>query len=247
MILLSLQLILLSAVDNRTLQIKIKQRLNKLASNDYDNIQCWQIVEAFNKGQSDWCRRNLHGMNQKQEGDEQSTSRVDDLQRLLLSVPIILIDRITYYETPALPADYMRWKRISIKATAECCSDPKPMVVYLTEQGNLDELLRDKNKQPNFEWGETFAMMKDNKMQIYTNGLFAIVNPEFTYYRQPTKIQINGCTDPYTLLQSTVDVECEFKDDLTELLIDEAAKIIAGDIESINQMQRNSQSVEGNN
>ena len=60
---------------NSTILLKVKQRLNKLASNDYDNIQDWQIVEAFNKGQVDWCRRNLHGTNLKQEGDEQSTAR----------------------------------------------------------------------------------------------------------------------------------------------------------------------------
>ena len=34
---------------NDLLQIKLKQRLNKLSSNDYDNIECWQIIEAFNK------------------------------------------------------------------------------------------------------------------------------------------------------------------------------------------------------
>lgn len=31
-------------MDNNTLQIKIKQRLNKLASSDYDNIECWKIA-----------------------------------------------------------------------------------------------------------------------------------------------------------------------------------------------------------
>lgn len=235
-------------MNNGTLQIKIKQRLNKLASNDYDNIQCWQIVEAFNKGQSDWCRRNLHGMNQKQEGDEQSTSRIDDLQILLITTPpITMTDRKTYFESPTLPPDYMRWKRVSIKGSADCCPDPKPFVVYMAEQANVDLLLRDKNKQPNFEWGETFATLQDNKLQIYTNGLFTVDNSILTYYRQPIKIQIAGCTDPYTLLQATVDVECEFKDDLAELLVDEAAKIIAGDIESMNQVQRNTSSVEGNN
>ena len=34
-------------MDNATLEIKLKQRLNKLASNDYDNIEKWQIIEAF--------------------------------------------------------------------------------------------------------------------------------------------------------------------------------------------------------
>jgi hypothetical protein len=234
-------------MNNATLQIKIKQRLNKLSSNDFDNIQCWQIVEAFNKGQSDWCRRNLHGMNQKQEGDEQSTSRVDDLQVLLKSQLIVLTNKQTYFETPTLPLNYMRWKRISANAKSDCCEDSKPLVIYLAEQANLEQLLRDKNKQPNFEWAETFATIMNNKIQIYTNGLFTVDNPIITYYRQPVKIQIAGCTDPYTLLVSTIDIECEFKDDLAELLVDEAAKIIAGDIESINQVQRNNTSVEGNN
>ncbi len=44
-------------MNNATIQLKIQQRLNKLASNDFDNIECWQIVEAFNKGQVSWCRR----------------------------------------------------------------------------------------------------------------------------------------------------------------------------------------------
>lgn len=231
---------------NQTILIKVRQRLNKLASNDYDNIMPWQIIEAFNKGQSDWCRRNLHGLNVKQEGDEQSTSRIDDLQPLLDTVTLTMNDRGTYFESNGMPDDYMRWKRISIQAKSECCP-AKKMVVYLAEQGNRDELLRDKNKQPNLEWGETFAMFEDNKIQIFTNGLFAVASPELTYYRQPTKIQIAGVKDPYTGLTPTVDVPCMFKDDLVEVLIDECAKIIAGDIESQIQMQRHAQTVENNN
>ena len=82
-------------MDNNTIYLKIKQRLNKLASNDFDNIECWQVVEAFNKGQVDWCRRNLHGTNTKQEGDEQSKRRIDDLNILLIDYPISITDRIT--------------------------------------------------------------------------------------------------------------------------------------------------------
>ena len=63
---------------NETIVYKVTQRLNKIASMDYDNIEKWQIVEAFNKAQVDWCRRQIHGMNQFKEGDEQSTRRIDD-------------------------------------------------------------------------------------------------------------------------------------------------------------------------
>jgi hypothetical protein len=231
---------------NSTILLKVKQRLNKLASNDYDNIQDWQIVEAFNKGQVDWCRRNLHGTNLKQEGDEQSTARIDDLQNLIVTIPLTVYNNITYYESSLLPDNYLRWKRISTKAKTECCR-PKNMVVYLAEQANVDQLLRDKNKNPNYEWGETFATIKSNKIQLYTNEKFEVVEPTLTYYRQPVRIEIAGVKDPYTNLTPTADVISEFKDDLVELFVDECAKIIAGDIESVNQVQRTSESVETNN
>ena len=34
---------------NSAIVIKLKQRINKLDSQDYDNIECWQAIEAFNK------------------------------------------------------------------------------------------------------------------------------------------------------------------------------------------------------
>ena len=237
---------------NSTILIKVKQRLNKLASNDYDNIQDWQIIEAFNKGQVDWTRRNLHGVNQVREGDEQSTRRVDDFQVLLGttgqdSIPTIAMNNKQFYYEGDLPSDYFQWKRLSGEATSDCCPKPKRMVIYLAEQGNRDELLRDKNKQPSYVWGETFATMENNKLQVYTNELFTPVNIKLTYYRQPNYIQIAGIVNPYTGLTPAVDMVSEFKDDIVEVLIDETAKILAGDIESLNQIQREGQAVEQNN
>jgi len=232
---------------NSTILIKVKQRLNKLASNDYSNIQSWQVVEAFNKGQSDWCRRNLHGLNILKEGDEQSTRRIDDLQDLLITVPVIVSNTGIYYESNLIPADYLQWKRLSANAIDECCPDGRPLVIYLAEQANVDELLRDVNKKPSFEWAETFVTIKGNKLQIYTNAEFTISDVKLTYYKQPIKIEIAGVVDPYTGITPTVDVECQFKDDLIELLVDECSKIIAGDIESMTQMQREAQATESNN
>lgn len=233
-------------MNNAALQLKIKQRLNKLASNDYDNIECWQIVEAFNKAQLDWCRRNLHGLNVLQEGDEQSTRRIDDMQILLTTNNMVLTPYELYTETNILPTDYFQWKRISIIGRSNCCED-KHFVVYLAEQANVDTLLKDYNKKPSFEWGETFATMRSNKIQIYTNNEFEVSKATLVYYRQPVKIEIDNCIDPYTQIRSTADVPCEFKDDITELLIDETVKILAADMESFNQYQRAQQSVEGNN
>ena len=66
-------------------------------------------------------------------------------------------------------------------------------------------------------------------------------------YIKPRKIQIKDCSDTYTGLISTVDVQSEFKDDIVEVMIDEAVAILAGDIESMNQRQIEEQRVEKNN
>ena len=230
---------------NSTIEIKIKQRLNKLDSQDYDNIECWQIVEAFNKAQVEWARRQLHGINVVKEGDEGSTRRKDDLQVLLNTQELDLTDK-DYYYFGKLPVEYLQWKRVDVYAKKECC-EKRRMTVYLAEEGNLNQLLRDTMKKPSFDWAETFATLKDNKVNIYTNREFEVASADLTYYRQPRKIQIQGCIDPYTGVESLVNVESEFKDDIIEVIIDEAVSILAGDIESSNQFTRGTETAERNN
>lgn len=230
---------------NSTITIKLKQRLNKLDSQDYDNIECWQVVEAFNKAQVEWARRQLHGINLTKEGDEGSTRRKDDLHVLLVTQNLNAVDAGIYYDGN-IPADYLQWKRVDVFAKKDCC-DNRRMTVYLAEEGNLNQLLRDKAKQPSFEWAETFATLKGNKVNIYTNNEFDIDSASLIYYRQPRNIQILGCVDPYTNIQTTQEVESEFKDDIIELIIDEAASILAGDIESGNQFSRGTEGAERNN
>ena len=124
---------------NSTLTIKVKQRINKLDSQDYDNITCWQIVESFNKAQVEWSRRQLHGVNVLKEGDEQSNRRKDDMQKLMIKEPLSISKIGDYYEG-TIPSDYLQWKRVDVFAKKECC-DNRRMTVYLAEEGNLNQLL----------------------------------------------------------------------------------------------------------
>jgi hypothetical protein len=232
-------------MNNTTLQLKLKQRINKLASNDYDNIETWQVVEAFNKAQIEWVRRQLRGSNIFKDGDEESKRRIDDLQILLKEEKIDMVKKNLFFETRnIIPSDYLEYKRLTAFAKNDCCKDPHSLVIYLSEEANRDLLLRDEHKKPSFEWGETFFTFINNKIRIYTNNEFDIEKPVLTYYRQPIRIQIQNTIDPYTTTISTTDVPCEFKDDITELIIDETAAILAGDIESMNQSGRGSESAE---
>lgn len=234
-------------MNNQTLRLKLKQRLNKLASNDYDNLENWQIIEAFNKAQIEWVRRNLHGNNLYKEGDESSKRRIDDLQILLTQLPLIGTSTEQYFQTTNFPPlNYLEYKRVSAEATSECCPEPRSLTIYLGEEANVNLYLRDTLKRPDFDWGETFLTMINNTIRIYTRE-FTIVNPVLTYYRQPRLIEFAGVLNPYTGIASPVDVIPEFKDDIVELILDDTAALIAGDIESFNQMQREQQAAERNN
>jgi hypothetical protein len=224
-------------MNNTTLQIKFKQRLNKLASNDYDNIECWQIVEAFNKAQIEWVRRQLHGNNIFKEGDEQSKTSIDDLQELLQTAELQGIESDNIYISNSLPNNYLSFKRVSTSAKTECCP-PRDMTTYLVEEANIDLILRDPLKRPDYDWGETICTLSGGRVKIFSNSDFKVYKPKLTYYRTPTNIQITGCKDPYTGLESNTDVPCEFKDDIAEILIDEAVAIIAGDITDVSTYQR---------
>ncbi len=224
--------------------LKIKERLNKLDSNDYDHFHCWQYVEAFNKAQLEWVRRQLHGGNIYKEGDESTKRRIDDLQILLerqfLDKKDVTKEKI---EFGTLPTDYMEYKRLDVKAKADCGIEK--MNSKLVEEANVNEYLRDWTLRPSFEWRETFHTMRGNHFYVYTDTTFEIENVELTYYRKPLDISLTGCE---TITgEDNGDINPEFKDDIVELLIDEAVSILASDIESPNQIISSSNRVNKNN
>ena len=228
-------------MNNNLLQIKIKQRVNKLASLDYDSIECWQIAEAFNKAQLEWVRREI------KKGNESSLKDITDLQILIATKNIVgsMVNDVCF-EVSSLPDDFLDFKRVSFKGKKGDCPD-RPFIVYLGEDADVDLLMSDVLSKPSFDWAETFCTLVGGKIRIYTNNEFQIINPKLSYYRKPVEVQFLNCIDLNTGNIITADVKCELKEDVIEILCDEAASILAGDIESIMQYQRNEKSAEKNN
>jgi len=230
---------------NNKVQIKVKQRCNKIDSNDYDNLESWVIQEAMNKAQTEFCRRQLHGGNQYREGAEQSIRRIDDLQQLLTPYKLTGESTSIYFESTNLPKDYFEFNKVIIQGTKDKCT-VDGFKVFLTEEANTELLLSDENYKPSFDWRETFCTLINNKVRIYTNGEFILKEPKLIYYRQPKEIKFLGTINLDTGENNTIEQECEFKTDIVELIVDEAAAIITGDLESI-QTQRLSAQAERNN
>lgn len=229
---------------NAQLQIKIKERLNKLASLDYDNIECWQIVEAFNKAQLEWVRRQIGGYNQKQTGDGSSKINYDDTQKLITTVPLTGISYGDNWTSLPHPADYMNYSSLYGMGKNHCCPE-RNIIIYIVDKSDLYVILRDANKKPSFEWGETVAVMTDDTFVIYTGGEFEMTSVDLTYYRKPRPVKFQNCIDISSGLP-TGDVPCEFKDDIAEILVDNAVATLAADIESFNQYTRANTSVQNN-
>lgn len=202
----------------RKISAKIDSRLNKLASNDYDNIWRYHKEEAFNKAVLEWVRRQKKGVNIAKEGDEETDGKIDDLQILLTRKNLSIRDRKGYYESEKLPADYLFFKRLTPFCSKDNCSNIQ-LTSYLREEANVDNL----REMPSFEFEETFHTLIGNRVNIYYTD-FKIDKLQLTYYRLPKKYSF-----------SKLDEEVEFKDDICEILVDEAVKILASDIESVNQ------------
>lgn len=211
---------------------KIDLRLNKSASDDYDNIWNYVKTEAFNKAVNDWIRRQYHGNNQSQEGDEETVIRVDDLQFLLKSDFLTIRNKGIYVETNKLPTDYLYYKRVTPYVSKGACASIR-IKSHLREEANVDELLP---SFPSFEFEETFHTLIGNKVHLYHNDEFSVDRLQLTYYRKPKVYDFKKLNDV-----------TEFKDDVADIITDEACKIIASDIESLNQKALAEQRGEFNN
>lgn len=223
---------------------KLRLRLNKLDSSDYDNIPLNIAVEAINKAALEWVRRQLHGGNQYREGDEESRMRVNDLQFLLTTRTLKGSNHRLYFESDKIPENFLFFKRISPRITKGECQ-LKDIESILVEEANVPHYLSDWSWKPSFEFEQCFHTMMGDKIRVYTNDDFSVNNIDLIYYRKPKKMDIEGYEHEDERLST--DVDLEFKDDVAELIITEAAAIIAGDIESPNQIQINTQRVENNN
>ncbi len=224
--------------------IKVRLEINKLHSSDQDYIPDWQIVMAANKAQNQWLRRQIHGGNIYQEGDESSKMRVDDLQPLLTTATLKGRNHDLYFESAALPANYYWSKRVVPKVTSGECKNI-PLVSMHVEEANTSVYLNDWAFSPSFQWRHCFHTFAGNRVKVYTNNNFSVDKIDLVYYRKPAQFDIAGYIHESEIQSSNVPME--FKDDVVEVILNETVAILAGEIESPNPQAIAKQETEQDN
>lgn len=227
---------------------QVRSKLNKLDSGDFDNIPDTKIITAYNEGRLDWLRRNLVGSNLQKAGDEGTKRRMDDFKPILtLPMPLTFAKKEGYYISQKLPENYFQFKKVDLHAISSCCEGKLKMICYLVGESNTDTYLRSSDQSPSFEWGETFCVLEDDRLKIYTNDEFEIEDLKLIYYRFPKSVEKQGVLNLETGNISTQTVDCEFRKDLVSLFIKETCSLLGGNIESFNAAQNNTNQVETNN
>lgn len=210
-------------------------RLNKLASQDYNDIDLYKLEEAVNKAIDDLVRRGLKGNNQRKEGDEETSFSVDDFAVLLKTSTISSAEK-DVYNSLDIPGDYRYFKRLTPIVSKGSCSNKRIKSTFI-EEANIDEYLNDYNSKPSFDFEETFHTEFGKTFKVFHNKDFTIDLIQLTYYRNPKYIALET---------EGPDTVWEFKEDLCELIVDEAVKIIAGDTENVSTYQLAEKRIENN-
>ena len=204
---------------------RIDNALEKQASSSNANLNNWDKEDALNKALNDWIRRQVHGNNPRREGSEESQMRVDDLQPLLVPErKISVTNGPIFSDTSKLPENYRYYNRLTPVVTKGQCQSVRIKSTFV-ENANTDDLLQDWTFAPSFDFEQTFHIMASNKFRTYHNGEFEIEHILLSYYKDPKYISCEN---------KDFDIPWEWKDGVAELIIDEAIKLLSGNIEAQN-------------
>ncbi len=216
--------------------IKIKNGLNKLDSKDYQNVDLHKIEEATNTARLRFVRRRI-------DAKEMNVKLVDDLQVLLKNQRVAGSNKKGYFQSHKLPSDYFDHSRVTAICTKGNCSGIR-IPSDLVEDSNVDVLLGDYNSQPSFDFEQTFHVIAGNKIKQYHNDDFAIKEIDLSYFKTPQYITFPG-THQFDG-EIGKDITWEFKEDVCDLIIEEAIMILSANIKDYPGVQNSQNNLQNN-
>jgi len=217
------------------ISIKVKTALNKLDSQDYQNVDLWIIQQEYNKATIDLVREILRGVNIRREGKENSISTVEDLQILLKPDILSGLNKEDYFRSQQFNKDYLAMSRVTPKVVTSFCNTLKRFPSALIEDSNVDEYLYNTDTEPSYEYEQCFHVLFGNRIKLYHKKDFEVKELDITYYRMPRYVTFPNAPTPDGGVGK--DDKVEFKEDFVELIIERTIQNISGYFESLNKNQ----------
>jgi hypothetical protein len=211
-----------------SLLYKIDQRLNKLSTNDHQQIQLEDKILALNEAQIKLIKQKVDGFSTVSGlGLDAFKKRYEDLQSLVvtydkgvleLSLTDPLINRWSA-DTEKLDPKYMFYVDAYILADKGKCKNRKIWINRdMAKHGDLQFILNNTHYKPSFEYQETFNWLSSDSISVFTDGTFTPSNIYVMYMRYPVYIDKEG----YIKFDGTpsVNQDCELETYLEDELLD---------------------------
>lgn len=205
----------------------IDDRLNRLASNKHQQIFLENKIVALNEAQLLLIKQKIGLNNIYKAGLDSFAKRYDDLQEIIVmdsQLSMSKADNIKYSANLSDLDRYMFHIKSYITADKDTCKD-RALDVNIIPHSDVQEWLANKYLEPSFEYQETFAVLTNNKIEVYTDKIFVPTAVYTSYIRYPDRIQYPGC-----ILDDGSDsvlVNCELSEYLMSELLDIAVERLA--------------------
>jgi hypothetical protein len=211
-----------------SLLYKVDQRLNKLSTNEHQQIQLEDKILALNEAQIKLIKQKVDGISVVSGlGQDSFKKRYEDLQSLVVwydngKLPLKLINKkLNQWSANVhdLLPKYMFYVDSYVLASKGRCKDRKIWINKdLAKHGDLSLLLNNVHYTPSFEYQETFNSISSDEISIFTDGTFTPSNIYISYMRYPVYINKTG----YIMLdgEPSFDQDCELETYLEDELLD---------------------------
>jgi len=211
-----------------SLLYKVDQRLNKLSTNEHQQIQLEDKILALNEAQIKLIKQKVDGISVTSGlGMDAFKKRYEDLQSLVMDynhqpLKLELKDRdLNQWSANVhlLEPKYMFYVDSYALADKGRCKDRKIWINRdLAKHGDLQYILNNEHYKPSFEYQETFNFLASDKISIFTDGTFTPTNLQMMYMRYPVYINKTG----YIMLDGlpSFDQDCELETYLEDELLD---------------------------
>lgn len=211
-----------------SLLYKIDQRLNKLSTNEHQQIQLEDKILALNEAQIKLIKQKIDNISTvSQMGLDSFKKRYEDLQSLIIAyndgeLPLtIKNEELNQWKANlhTLEPKYMFYIDSYVLADKGICKDRKIWINRdLAKHGDLQFILNNTHYKPSFEYQETFNFLSSDEISIFTDGTFTPKKICISYMRYPVYIDKEG----YIKFDGTpsTDVDCELETYLEDELLD---------------------------
>lgn len=211
-----------------SLLYKIDQKLNKLSTNEHQQIALEDKILALNEAQIKLIKQKVDGIAVVSGlGLDSFKKRYEDLQSLVVTYnhqPLelsILNEELNQWKASLhqLVPKYMFYVDSYVIADKGRCKDRKIWINRdLAKHGDLQFILNNDHYKPSFEYQETFNFLSSDEISIFTDGEFIPKTINIMYMRYPQYINKEG----YIMLdgEPSYDQDCELETYLEDELLD---------------------------